>query len=131
MTEESTLPPVHPLLDPVDGLGKLLSELRSLRAQRRREPGAEGEEDGEEAQHDDRRTRATRNAQPLESVHPGRDGDREQHAEEGDEEQRVGEPDQPEHQVHRQDEPRGSHDVAAAPPHLPPMPCVAATMCRW
>ena len=120
--ERAVLTLGDPCLHAIHRLGELLPELGALRAERRRHPRAESDEQAEEGDDDERRADAAWDAQALEPVHAGGHGDGEEDAEEDGEEERVGEPDEPDAQVHRQHERGRADDVAAAPADRAVMP---------
>ena len=86
-----------------------------MHTKRGRDQGAQTGEQAEEGDDDQGRTDPPRHAEALQPIHAGRHRDPEQHTQEEGEEERIGEPDEAQAQVHRQHERGGSHDVAASP----------------
>jgi hypothetical protein len=72
--DQSTIVPVRPRLEPIDGLRQPSSQLDGLRANRRRNPSAEPDEEPEERDDDQRRSESARNPPARQVIDAARHG---------------------------------------------------------
>ena len=126
------LPRLEPAVDFVDGLGELGAKLARLRGEHRAgcheefDDRARRTKDDQRGQHAARQSNA--GAQPVDAR---RHGEAEQDAKEGREKDRLGDPDEPDHQIHPDDRSRGAHKVGGTPADLTSASLPCRNRGRW
>jgi hypothetical protein len=107
---------LHPALDPIDGIGELLLQLPHLLRDPGRRQRPESDQAADHRGDQDQGTDRARYASLLQVGHNPRERDPEQHAEEGQHEDRARGPEELEREPETHDQRGGAQDVAGAPP---------------